>query len=574
MLAVLRSGLLLPLFLHLPHKIHAMDGCQGDYGHLYWRCGDICTYADGSPKQECFCGNSSFGPNDGQWCCGHNCTGGGCLKLKEGVGVGWGRHKEDPDGYFWNHPAGCADWSPAKCTTGIALNLNESCKGECNFYGEDRHRNYLTIRSHPSACLKTNTCVKEGEGNTWTRDDIAFKPTICTGDSSCEGELDWCREEERKKEECPNGGVSNHVWNNYFTRCLRISRNKEERNETKSIPGQCIEKAKWRDGKENNCLDRSDEDPFQEAVNNTSEETVIPFARLTNCTSKFGNGSRGNVHGLECGGQESSGCRLMNSWCITKVGHKCPVLGGGIQTNNPILCANNNFWRQQNTGGVYGWIYIYIRCQAGNSGQIVNRVFWGVDGLNNNGGVDLTCTDGSDKYRPLKQRRDAEGPGHQPSQTDHNNHGHDEVEVNDDQPPQSQVWKTQPRPQLYAERDKEKYREDPESGLWIIEESDPFKVPPISVGDFEKGPQKYSSQSMPLSTYLFVLVMAGNGIDFPIPRKKEWFNFYRNQDYAKDERTNFMVAAPTEKTCKAYDGFVCKVRFVILITVIDWDFVC
>ena len=40
----------------------------------------------------------------------------------------------------------------------------------------------------------------------------------------------------------------------------------------------------------------------------------------------------------------------------------------------------------------------------------------------------------------------------------------------------------------------------------------------------------------------------------------EFANFYNSDDYVKDELTNQMMAAPTEETCKANDGFVCKVK--------------
>ena len=37
-------------------------------------------------------------------------------------------------------------------------------------------------------------------------------------------------------------------------------------------------------------------------------------------------------------------------------------------------------------------------------------------------------------------------------------------------------------------------------------------------------------------------------------------NFYSSDDYVKDETTNLMMAPTTEETCKANDGFVCKVK--------------
>ena len=39
-----------------------------------------------------------------------------------------------------------------------------------------------------------------GKGGTYGGD---YKQSICTGDSSCEGEQTWCKQEERKSEICP-----------------------------------------------------------------------------------------------------------------------------------------------------------------------------------------------------------------------------------------------------------------------------------------------------------------------------------------------------------------------------------
>ena len=43
-------------------------------------------------------------------------------------------------------------------------------------------------------------------------------------------------------------------------------------------------------------------------------------------------------------------------------------------------------------------------------------------------------------------------------------------------------------------------------------------------------------------------------------RKWKWADFYKSADYVRDNTTNLMTAAVTEETCKANDGFVCKVR--------------
>ena len=67
-------------------------------------------------------------------------------------------------------------------------------------------------------------------------------------------------------------------------------------------------------------------------------------------------------------------------------------------------------------------------------------------------------------------------------------------------------------------------------------------MPSITEEDFEKGPRSWSS-----------------GV-----RWRNWTTFYTSDDYVKDALTNMMISAPTEKTCKDYDGFICKVTHLSL----------
>ena len=107
-------------------------------------------------------------------------------------------------------------------------------------------------------------------------------------------------------------------------------------------------------------------------------------------------------------------------------------------------------------------------------------------------------------------------------------------------------WKTRPKTEyqynkyLKGEEEGANYTKDESTQLWMIPESDPFKVPSVTEEDFEKGPELETS-----STF---------------ERKEEWSDFYSSDDYVKDETTNLMMAPTTEEACKDNDGFVCKVR--------------
>ena len=420
-----RSRLL--LLLLFPTNNEATDGCSKPD---YWRCGDVCISADPWVTiQDCNCGQTTSNIDDGKWCCGSNCTGGECLRWEHGFKKPGAGGELLAAQVLWKGADSldfCAEWSPINCTTGVALDLNQSCNGSCNFYGGDIHRNRWRSRSHVGVCVNTNICVKEGEGNALLG-GLDYKPTICSGDSSCVGELDWCREESRKEEKCLGGDGSiptkNHTPQK-FVRCLRIGSNKVGGNGTKSIPGQCIEKSKLKDGEENDCLDRSDEDPFQEAGN----ETIIDFGNLKNCTDEHGQ------PGMECGGQESSNlfennrCIRMDDFCRNERSVECPVLGEGIRTNDPTLCTNISFWGNLTCGKTLTdrifapWGEDKVRCQAGKSGQCVDKEYWGILGAKENyrgTEEELSCKDGSDLYRPIKRPTEAEEPNQQPSQALH-----------------------------------------------------------------------------------------------------------------------------------------------------------
>ena len=443
---------LLLLFLLL-HNGQAYDGCQGMYGELYWRCGDVCTY----PKR-CICGGETFGLNDGKWCCATQCTGGGCLKWKQTPL--WVRGRLTKDG---NHPDYCAQWSPANCTVGVTLPLNEKCNGLCNEHPSDKYRNWSRSRSYLAVCPNTSTCYKEGERNTsgvpYTQTRyVPYTQTICTGNSSCEGELAWCQKDERTNEVCPDG----------FFRCsptLGGSKKKDDRNGTNGIPGQCIRATSTQDGRFYHCLDRSDENPFQEAGNSTNQQH-IDFARLRSCHDK-----RGRTYGLECGGKLRFNCKDIWNWCRgNSIKERCPVLGAGIFTNTPRVCQEYKFWQDKPCR------HNFIRCKAGYSGQCVSKEYWGIEGAKYDGS-EASCKDGSDLYRPIIAKAgepsslpriedEQSGDGEYSDNEDYNNF------VKEEELSTPQVWKTEPVDDYdfnaKGEEERAKYRRDPSTKMWMF----------------------------------------------------------------------------------------------------------
>ena len=435
-------------------------------------------------------------------------------------------------------PSFCEEWSPAICTNGVALPLSQRCNGRCNFYPEDPWRNADSSRSHLPACSEANSCVKEGEGKTgwqsWQTVDVTyihntFKQTMCTGIQNCDGELTWCQMDERRNEACLQSG---------HTRCVpTLGGGKRGSND--QVPGQCIEENKARDGMFYHCMDRTDENPFQKEYNENSQQ--IDLDKLENC--KYGDGT---LQGLKC--SVDFECTIFSHWCKDDFAYQCPMLSEGILTNDPKLCRDIKFWRDQPCH------HDYVRCQAEASGQCVEKTNWGNDRADppyrQHGGM-TGCKDGSDLQRPIVKP--------------------DELRPQ----PIQQVWKLKPEieehyklaPQDFLDEffyqltpkdhidmldmrkaDHTKYQKDNPTGLWMLPENDPFKVPSISEEDYMRGPA------------------VGDRIYFGYAgwnirkRNERWATFYSSDDYMKDETTYQMVAAVTEKTCNDYNGFVCKVK--------------
>ena len=202
-------------------------------------------------------------------------------------------------------------------------------------------------------------------------------------------------------------------------------------------------------------MDRTDENPFKKAENGTKK---IYFEKLEICKKP----------GLECGRSEESNCIEMFKWCNDLQSEECPVLGSGIRTNNLKICKEYKFWRDKPC-----YDEDEIRCRGGNSGQCVEKKYWGVEGAKDSEGNALSCKDGSDLFRPIVK-------GEEPASR---------------QPSQQQVWKTKPESEedyneYYKGKEKEgTYTKENTTGLWVIPESDPFKVPAVTEYDIEKGPE-------------------------------------------------------------------------------------
>ena len=262
----------------------------------------------------------------------------------------------------------------------------------------------------------------------------------CSGTNVCEGELAWCREDKRKEQKCPEG----------FIRCLRPGRDKKGGDGTRSIPGQCIEATKMMDGKENNCLDRTDENPFKAAI--TKKEKINSLAILArregSCTDEKGN------PGLICNNQDINSCTTMGFWCKDEYSKECPLIGRGIRTNEPILCKNTTFWLGMGLRGCGKRDgEDLIRCMASKRWQCVEQRYWGIEGEKK------SCGDNSDKYRPIYPAEDY--------------YAADEMDLDLHLEPQD-VWKTPPKTEKwYNEHIKgtekaSEYIRDSSTGLWMV----------------------------------------------------------------------------------------------------------
>ena len=240
--------------------------------------------------------------------------------------------------------------------------------------------------------------MKEGEGATWLE---GYTQTICTGDPSCEGEVAWCKEEERKNETCPSIDRSQDDMGVELSRCSPALGGSKKKEWTNGIPGQCVKNSETQDGNSYHCMDRTDENPFRAAVRSKTK-LEIAIGNLQSCTDRRG------LPGLDCSKEgERSNCIAMQWWCSHEsYSEPCPVLGKYIRTNNPRVCQEYSFWHDKPC-----YDDLYIRCRTGYSGQCVEKQYWGVEGAKDRDGRNLSCKDGSDLFRPVVE---AEEPVRRP----------------------------------------------------------------------------------------------------------------------------------------------------------------
>ena len=108
----------------------------------------------------------------------------------------------------------------------------------------------------------------------------------------------------------------------------------------------------------------------------------------------------------------------MENWCKDSHNTPCPSLGTNstdIFTNDPTICANTTFWRQQPCGKTTPAPgEDLIRCRGSNSGQCVKTSDWGHEYAKDDWGNNVSCQDGSDKYRLINQIvMNEKNPNHQ-----------------------------------------------------------------------------------------------------------------------------------------------------------------
>ena len=164
----------------------------------------------------------------------------------------------------------------------------------------------------------------------------------------------------------------------------------------------------------------------------------------------------------------------MGDWCKGNWrSFECPVLGADISTNDPKVCQNYKYWQDKPCGNEN-----QIRCKAGNSGRRVQKEYWGVEGAKDQLGIETSCKDGSDLYRPIVK---GEEPGSKTSQTNKNGYSNEDEHSGDDhnsfvegeESSTPQVWKTRPVSEndfniSLGEEERSKYRKDSSTGLWMI----------------------------------------------------------------------------------------------------------
>ena len=251
----------------------------------------------------------------------------------------------------------------------IPIPLTHSCKGECYHDHE-----YTFV----SACENSTICLKDWE--------------LCLGTHQCEdrGDLNWCRQPNRKLEECP---VTHDI---LFRKYSDTSDPPPKVRCEGAIPGQCIEKRKKRDGTTYHCFDRSDEPLLKSSAE--LERKLLNLAEIQTCDINP------QQPGLRCGDE----CVAMSEWCKQSTARRCSNLDNR-STTDPELCSNFSFWSGKDCG-----VPNFYRCTGRWSGQCGDHgkpchVF--IDTICETG---EKCIDKSDQFWLLEQKQ--EGKDWQPKE--------------------------------------------------------------------------------------------------------------------------------------------------------------
>ena len=267
----------------------------------------------------CYTDTCDYSYDGQQYLCGNICLDNGdlCECGDQNITRGWSY-----DEYCCASASSCTNTTTgAKCSEGHVLDRGSptpcNATGRCfNDVLKSKHLSNHAKYTCQDKCIDPYDMINSG---------------VCEGVSLCPGDQEMCTPQQLR---CPRGKYSLHNMS------------------TIPVRSYCYEDYDFRNAIKNNgsydLMDRSDENV---TVSSETRAHSINYTALTPCSYDDWD------QGVNCDGL----CRLAAVWCDDKIDLYCA--DSGVNTNNPVLCSNDTFWRNISCDKTYrGQFYAGVRC--------------------------------------------------------------------------------------------------------------------------------------------------------------------------------------------------------------------
>ena len=304
----------------------------------------------------CYTDTCDYSYDGQQYLCGNICLDNGdlCECGDQNITRGWSY-----DEYCCASASSCTNTTTgAKCSEGHVLDRRSptpcNATGRCfNDVLKSKHLSNHAKYTCQDKCIDPYDMINSG---------------VCEGVSLCPGDQEMCTPQQLR---CP----SRYSLHNMSTIPVR---------------SYCYDDSDFRYVIQNNgsydLMDRSDENV---TVSSETSAQSINYTALTPCSYSY---SDSDWQGVICNGL----CGPAAAWCNDKTNGYCA--DSGVNTNNPVLCSDEAFWRNISCDWTYpgGQLYPGVRCPG-----TIKHCRYPQGSPNNN--YPTTCRDKSDRIYNVEE---------------------------------------------------------------------------------------------------------------------------------------------------------------------------